>query len=127
MAVTASFGWARTRDVTMAGKPKVDAFLYDIGAEVRGSALDLGPVVVMPFGGGGVGARSYDYRAGSTAATHNVAGFVSAGGEFDLHRVQLRLEVRDYLSGFAPLRGLGTTATRNDVMILLGLRLGGRR
>jgi hypothetical protein len=127
VAVTASLGWARTRDVTTAAKPKVDALLYDIGAELRGSYRSLGVVAAKPFAGVGVGARSYDYRAGSTAATHNLTGFVSAGGEVDLRRVQLRLEVRDYLSGFAPLAGTGARATRNDVMLLAGLRLGGPR
>lgn len=126
VAFTASLGWARTRDVATTDRAKVDAFLYDIGAELRGTMADLGPVSVMPFGGGGVGARSYNYRSLDVDATHNVAAFVNAGGEFDLGRVQLRLEVRDYVSGFT-VQGERTRATRNDVVIMAGLRLGARR
>ena len=35
----------------------------------------------------------------------------------------LRLEVRDYLTRFKPLAGAGASATRNDVVALVGLRL----
>lgn len=127
VAFTASLGWARTRDVAATDRAKLDAFLYDIGAELRGKMLDLGPVSVMPFGGSGVGARSYNYRSLDVDATHNVAAFVNAGGEFDLGRVQLRLEVRDYISGFRSLQAEGPRATRNDLVIMAGLRLGARR
>jgi hypothetical protein len=43
-------------------------------------------------------------------------------------RVGLRLEARDYVSGFRPLVGGGSARTRNDVVALLGLSLrpGGR-
>ena len=34
----------------------------------------------------------------------------------------LRLEVRDYVAGFKPLAGGGTADTRNDVVIMAGLR-----
>jgi hypothetical protein len=37
--------------------------------------------------------------------------------------LHLRLEVRDYLTRFKPLEGSGTSATGNDVVALLGLRL----
>lgn len=79
---------------------------------------------LLPFGGGGVGARSYNYRGLDVDATHNAAAFVNAGGAFDLGRVRLRIEVRDYVSGFASLDGQGATATRNDVVLMAGLRLG---
>lgn len=61
------------------------------------------------------------------AAATAQGAFVNAGGEFDLGRVQLRLEVRDYVSGFTSLQGERTRATRNDVVIMAGLRLGARR
>ena len=68
------------------------------------------------------GARSYNYRSLHVDARHDV----SAGGEIGLGRVGLRLEVRDYVSGFKPLDGGGTAATRNDVVVLAGLRFGTR-
>jgi hypothetical protein len=44
------------------------------------------------------------------------------GGELGVGRVGVRLEVRDYVTGFKPLAGIGTSATRNDVMMMLGFR-----
>jgi hypothetical protein len=38
-------------------------------------------------------------------------------------RVGLRLEARDYVSGFRPLVGGGSARTRNDVVALLSLSL----
>lgn len=35
----------------------------------------------------------------------------------------LCLEVRDYATGFEPLVGTGTSVTRNDVVLMLALRL----
>lgn len=124
VAVTATLGWSRSRDVATEGRPKLDAFLYDLGAELRAPRLRLGTLAVRPFGGAGVGGRSYNYRSLDVEATHNLAAFISAGSEFGLGRVRLRLEVRDYLTGFKPLQGQGRSATRNDLVLLAGLRLG---
>ncbi len=104
-------------------RPKLDAFVYDIGAEVRGPRIQVGVVALRPFGGVGVGARTYNYRSLDIDATHNLSGFVSAGGDLGVKRLQLRLEVRDYVTGFKPLGGVGTSDTRNDMLILAGVRL----
>jgi hypothetical protein len=79
-------------------------------------------VTFTPFAGVGAGARSYNYRNLDVDATHNVAGYGTVGGELGMGRVGLRLEVRDYVTGFKPLVGGGTADTRNDVVILVGLR-----
>jgi hypothetical protein len=55
-------------------------------------------------------------------ATNNLAGYGTVGGELGVGRVGVRLEVRDYVTGFKPLAGIGTSATRNDVMMMLGFR-----
>ena len=44
------------------------------------------------------------------------------GGELGRGRVRLRLEARDYVTGFKPLAGGGPTDTRNDVVVMAGLR-----
>jgi hypothetical protein len=36
--------------------------------------------------------------------------------------VGLRLEVRNYVTGFKPLVGAGKSDTRNEVVMMLGLR-----
>ena len=68
------------------------------------------------------GARSYNYRNLDVDATHNVAAYAATGGEVNAGRVGVRLEVRDYVAGFKPLTGAGTASTRNDVVIMVGLR-----
>ena len=124
-AITASTGWARTRDVASFGDPKLDMFTYDVGGEVRAHRISLSKTFsVMPFAGIGAGGRSYNYRSRDVDATHNLAGYVSAGSELGIgNRVRLRLEARDYVSGFKPLAGGDVSDTRNDVSVVLGLRV----
>ncbi len=126
IAITASLGWARSRDVATAGDPKLNVFTYDLGTEFRGPRWgDRDAVNFSPFAGVGAGARSYDYRGLDSDATHKVSTYLSTGGELGLGRVGLRVEVRDYVTGFR-LNGDGTAGTRNDVAVMVGLRLGTR-
>lgn len=123
LAVTATVGWARSRDVASTGRPKVDVFTYDLGAEARAPRVVIGRgVSLAPFAGVGAGARSYNYRRLDVDATHNVAAYGAIGGELGVRRLRLRVEARDYLTGFTPLRGGGTTTARNDVVVMAGLR-----
>lgn len=127
LAITASLGWARSRDIATVGDPKLDVFTYDLGTEFRAPRWIAGDAVTFgPFAGIGAGARSYDYRSRHVDARHDISAYVSAGGELGLGRIGLRLEVRDYVSGFAPLDGGGTAGTRNDVVVIAGLRFGTR-
>jgi hypothetical protein len=123
-AIGAMLGWARSRDVGTAGDPKLDVFTYDAGAEVRAPRLLSGaPVSVMPFAGLGAGGRSYNHRSLAVDATHNLAAYGSAGAELAYRRVRVRLEARDYLSGFKPLVGGGRSTTGHDVVVMAGLRI----
>lgn len=121
LAFTATFGWARSRDVASVDHPKLDVFLYDVGVEVRAPSSTF-----TPFAGIGGGARSYDYRSLHADATHNLAAYASAGGEIGMGRVHLRVEARDYVARFRALDGRGASHTRNDVALLVGLRFGTR-
>ena len=123
LAVTGSLGWARSRDISAIGAPRLDIFTYDIGAEARADKRNLGGgVTFSPFLGGGAGARSYSYRNLPVDTTHDPAGYVSAGGELGYHRIRLRLELRDYVTGYKPLSG-GGSELRNDMTVMLGMRL----
>jgi len=127
LAVTGAVGWVRSRDISAVTDPKLDIFTYDLGAEFRPARLRAGHAVKFsPFVGVGVGGRNYRYHDLDVAATQNLAGYVAAGGEFGVRRVRLRIEVRDYVSGFKPLRGDGSGGTRNDVVAMVGLRIVGR-
>jgi hypothetical protein len=124
IAITGSFAWARSRDLLTAGRPRLDVFTSDAGVEVRPMQLFADRAVTLrPFVGAGVGARSYNYRKLDVDATNNLAGYAAVGGELAMGRVGLRLEARDYATGFKPLIGAGTSATRNDVVITAGLSI----
>ncbi len=124
IAVTSSLGWTRSRDIVTVGQPTLDVFTYDAGAELRGPSWTAGEHwSFMPLLGAGAGGRSYSYRSQSTESTHNLAGYASVGGEVGYRRVRLRLEARDYVTGFKALGGAGASGTRNDVALLVGLRI----
>ena len=124
LAITTTVGWARARDIGSVGDPRLDIYTYDIGAEFRPVHWLAGRAVnFSPFAGIGVGGRTYDYHSLDVAATNNIAGYVSAGGEFGIRRVRLRLEVRDYVTGFQALNGVGSSGARNDVVAMIGLRI----
>jgi hypothetical protein len=126
-AVTTTVGWARSRDIASQGDPRLDVFTYDIGAEIRAPRLTAGAGLhFMPLAGIGAGGRSYNYRSLDEDATHNAAAYASAGGEFGYRRLRVRVEARDYLTGFKPLTGTGATSTGNDVALLFGFRLAAR-
>ena len=123
-AVTATTGWARSRDIASSGNPKLDVFTYDVGAELRAPRQNAeSKIAFTPLVGAGVGARSYNYRNLDVGASHNLATYAALGGEMGVRRVLLRFEVRDYVTRFAPLVGDGGSTTRNDLVAMLGLRL----
>ena len=120
---TATGGWARSRDMASAETPKLDVFTYDVGAEFRAARVFDGKAVSFaPFTGVGAGGRSYTYRSGDRDATHTAGGYMAVGGDVGISRLHLRLEARDYVTRFKPLDGRGAVGTRNDVMLMLGLR-----
>ena len=114
LAVTATAGWARSRDLTMSGDPKLDVFTYDAGAELRAVRWIEGRgMTFSPFAGAGAGGRSVDHRRLEADATHGLAAYAAAGAELGVRRVRVRLEARDYVA-----RG----AAGSDVVVMAGLR-----
>lgn len=123
VAVTSNFSWAATKDLASANTPKLDVFTSDIGVELCPKQWgDATGVSFNTFTVMGAGARSYNYRKLDVDATHNLAGYAGAGAELGVGRLGMRLEVRDYVSGFKPLMGVGKSERRNDVVIMAGLR-----
>jgi len=124
LAITSTVGWARSRDVATTDNPKLDVFTYDVGAELRAPHSITGEAVTfVPFTGAGAGGRSYNYRKLDVDATHNAAAYGSVGGELGFARIRVRLEARDYVTGFKPLSGSGAARTGNDVVVMVGVRL----
>jgi hypothetical protein len=135
VSVLGSFGWAAPKDAlgSVAGGAgrsgrgeTVDLFQYDVGVEGRVPGL-LGGMTwaVSPFAGVGAGGRTYRYRDldGSDAQT-NVAGYGALGLDVapTAGRLGLRVEARNYVSGFKGLRGeFADRRTRNDLTLTAGL------
>lgn len=123
LAITGTFGWARSRDLTSFESPKLDVFTSDLGVEARSAPVAAGrSMTFTPFVGIGAGARSYNYRSLDVDATNNLAAYGSVGGEIGVRRLGVRLEARDYVTGFKPLVGGGKSDARNDVMILVAVQ-----
>jgi len=111
-ALTATFGWARSRGLAFAATPKLDVLMYDLGAEGRLPHMArIGRATVGTFIAAGAGARTYSYRGDGFDTTHELAVYGGAGGEVGMGKVHLRLEARDYVTG-------------NDVVVLAGIRVG---
>jgi len=127
VAITGTFGWARSRDLATVDAPKLDVFTTDIGIEACSEEwFRTASTSLNTFAGIGGGARSYNYRKLDVDATNNLAGYIAAGGELGVRRVALRVEARDYATGFKPLVGAGKSAARNDVVIMATLRFNRR-
>ena len=111
------------------GRRQLDA--TGTGGTLVADSLRVSANTTGGFGGDGqtFGSSPVDAAAGGAAtagtariATSNVAVYGSVGGELGVGRVGVRLEVRDYATGFKPLVGAGRADTRNDVVIMVGLR-----
>lgn len=128
LALTGTLAWARSRDLASIDAPKLDVFSSDLGVEFRSAERGGDRAISLStFAGIGGGARSYNHRALDLPATHNLAAYASVGGEVGMGRVALRLEARDYTSGFRPLVGAGRSVSRNDVVLMGALRFNRHR
>lgn len=124
LVLTSTVGWARTAPLGLGPDAKLDLLTYDAGVEYRLPRRSADRRInFKPFTGAGIGARTFNYRHVDVATTHNLATYASVGGEFGLSRVRVRVEVRDYLTWVTP-PGTASTARRNDVALLAGLRIG---
>jgi len=123
LALTSTLGWARSRDVAVAST-HLNVFMVDVGSELRAQrSTNTDGFSLSPFATAGIGARSYRARSVSASARHNAAAYLGAGGEIGIYRVRVRLEARDYVSGFRSFDGTGATVGRNDIVMMAGLRL----
>lgn len=119
--VVGTFGFAGPDfDQSVASSGHVHIYQADIGGELfKDMPLDNG-WSIRPFLGLGGGVRTYDPTDAGSSKSYP-AGYGALGSEFQVSRVAMRLEARDYLTRFKGLSGNGDVSTRNDVAISLGL------
>lgn len=115
----ASLSWAPTAHRFPGIRPRVQIVTWDVGLEVAG-VPHKSAARTVPFGGIGLGARSYEYADDTLASPSFLSGYVAGGVELRRGRPTLRFEIRDYTSGFRP-PSVDRRSTRNDVMVLVGL------
>jgi hypothetical protein len=117
----ASVGWSFTTDRALAVDEDLHIAQYDVGLEVF-ETFDMSEAwMLRPFLGLGAGGRSYHYNDLDRSAETDFAGYLALGTEFQIHRMALRVEGRDYLSRFEGLDGTRDAETRNDLFVSAGI------
>ena len=114
-------GWTYGRH-KVATLRRDDAHLihYDVGMEVN-ALHDLSRAWrIKPFGGLGVGARTYDYGTVGVPANVCLAGYGALGSELQRRDIALRAETRQYITCFDPPLG-GSRTTRSDAIYAVGI------
>jgi hypothetical protein len=115
-----TMGWTygKNRFSTLA-KEKTYIIHYDVGAEANLLYERENNWLVKPFGGLGVGARTYDYGAASITTKTCTSGYGAIGTELQHGVIALRAEARQYASCFeSPITG--TKKTRTDGLYAIG-------
>lgn len=122
LALTATAGWARSRDLESDARPKLDIVSGDAGAELRAPHHAFGASVLLrPIATVGAGARHYAPRSGSEASDR-FAAYAGLGGDLTVRSVRLRLEARDYVSSGESLANVRASSLLHELAITAGLR-----
>ena len=101
-------------------KQKTYLIHYDVGAEANLLYELANSWLLKPFGGLGVGARTYDYTQDAVATRICTSGYGAIGTEFQRSVIALRIEARQYASCFeSPITG--KKKTRTDGLFGIGL------
>ena len=120
--VLGTFAYATPGAKNVAGNADVHVYQYDIGAEAFRTLPMATDWTFRPFVGLGAGARTHDfYRRDDVKAQTYMAGYGALGAEFQLNRIALRVEARDYVTRFKGLFGNDGAQARNDLMMGAGI------
>jgi hypothetical protein len=119
--VVATVGWVPGKSLLTTSARGVDVLQFDAGVEYNWYQETATGWVFRPFVGLGAGGRTYDYEAPAFETATFFDGYGALGLEFQLGKVSVRAEGRDYVSRFrAPTPG-ASSATRNDLTVALGV------
>lgn len=115
-----TFAWSPVHNKFPVGRDIAHVLSYDLGLELGGSRDMANGWVFRPFVGVGAGARSYLYEASALEDRTGLAVHGAAGAEFQLNRLALRFEVRDNLYRYEPPVAGMSSATGNDLSVMIG-------
>jgi hypothetical protein len=119
--VVGSFGFSGPKyDNLVATGGHMHIYQIDVGGELFRSMEFNNDWLFRPFVGLGGGVRMYD-PTGIGDSKNYPAGYGAIGAEFQLNRIALRFEGRDYLTRFKGLSGNDPAETRNEVALMAGM------
>jgi hypothetical protein len=95
-------------------------YQFDVGGELFKSMQFNNDWLFRPFVGLGAGLRTYDPTQDGTTMNYP-AGYGSLGAEFQLSKMALRFEARDYVTRFEGISGNDPASTRNEVALTGGV------
>ena len=119
--LVASFGWQRSAAKYAVTDNHVHVLVYNFGLERVFRAEPSGHPAFVPFVGGGVGGRSFDFRSSDLQSTACYAGYGNGGVFREWRRTTLRLEARENLFCFKSPLGPGAEQTRSEASVSLGM------
>jgi hypothetical protein len=120
LAFVGSAGWAPTHAREGNTHAPVDVIDLDGGLEVRPNAITRGAIVVKPFAGLGLGARSYNYLGDSIVVTA-LAGYTEVGLMWHYASTGVRLSASDHVSRYNGIDGRSRASTRHELIVIIGL------
>jgi hypothetical protein len=116
-----SFAWQPSRGKYNVNERYADVWVYNFGLEraFRDERLTGGGFV--PFFGGGVGGRAYDFRSSALNSSTCYSGYLNGGASYERGWSSTRVELRDNLFCYKSPVGTLDEQTHNEVGILVGL------
>jgi hypothetical protein len=120
LAFVANVGWAPTHDRQSSTHASVDITDLHGGIEVRPLAIKRGAIVLKPFVGLGLGARSYYFSLDSVTVT-SLAGYASLGLAYQYAATGLRIAASDHVSGYPRLACRCPSGPRHEIVVTVGV------
>jgi hypothetical protein len=114
------FAWSPSKNQLLATDDGVNLYQYDAGLELFNSMSMGESWMARPFLGIGVGGRTFDFKMADLDTKTYFTGYGALGAEFQMEKVALRIEGRDYLYQSDKIGNEGKK-TRNDLMLMTGI------
>ena len=116
-----SFAWQPSRGKYNVSERYADVWVYNFGIERSFRDQQLTGGAFVPFVGGGVGGRAYDFRSSALNSSTCYSGYMNGGSMYERGWSTVRLEVRDNLFCYKSPVGALDEQTRNEIGVLLGI------